>query len=265
MQRRWAAVCLAFFLVTAAGAYGSMALAEGPELDVEGDTYQNDETFDEGGTTYTVAVSEGSGELVYTETVSNEASWDDGSVVEYRGGEYNVTIDTAADPSGFALVEEFDVEAILQDDPEVENQTYTAEDGSEFVRYRDGSTEPLEEYLPEPEREAFDEGDTVEHDGFSKTVGNVTNESVTLTWTAEEENTESLADGENVTVGDQTYVATFPSADTVLLSEDVAGYQEYAADTEYYQQRLSGLNYVVIFSLIAGFILTMTAFLPRRG
>ena len=265
MQRRWAAVCLAFFLVTAAGAYGSMAVAEGPELDLEGDTYQDNDTFVENGTTYTVHVSEGTGELVYNETVAEEESWDNGSVVEYRDGEYNVTVEPGDDPTRFALVEEFDVEAILQNDSEVENKTYTAEDGTEFVRYRDGSTEPLEEYLPEPDQEVFAEGEAVEHDNESKTVEDVTNESVDLAWEAEVEQTETLAHGENVTVADRTYVATFPSADTVQLSEDVEGYQAYQADYEYFQERLSGLNYVVIFSLITAFVLTATAFLPRRG
>ena len=265
MQRRWAAVCLAFFLVTAGGAYGTMAVAEEPTLRMEGDTYQENDTFDRNGTTYTVRVSEGSGELVHNETVSNEETRDNGSVVEYEGGEYNVTIEPGADPSRFALVEEFDVEAILANDSEVENRTYTAEDGTEFVRYRDGSTEPLEEYLPEPDSATFSEGDAVQHANVSKNVENVTNESVSLAWEAEEQQSQTLGHGTNVTIDNQTYVATFPSPDTVRLSSDVQEYQRQAGNQEYFQQRLSGLMYVIIFSLVSAFVLVTTAFMPRRG
>lgn len=265
MQRRWAAVCLAFFLVTAAGAYGASAIAEGPELDLEGDTYQHNDTFEANGTTYTVAVSGGSGSLVYNETVSNEETFANNTAIEYDDGSYNVSIESGEDPSGFALVEQFDAESLLVNDSAVENQTYTADDGSAFVRYRNETTQPLEAYLPEPDRETFSEGDTLQHAGNSKTVENVTSESVVVTWEAEEEQSLSLAQGENVTVDDTQYVATFPSDDTVKLSEDVAGYQQYDANRQYFQQRLSGLNYVMIFSLGAAFLLTALSFLPRRG
>jgi hypothetical protein len=265
MQRRWAAICLAFFLVTAAGAYGVSAVAEEPDLELSGDTYQQDDTLQTNGTTYTVAVSGGSGSLVYNETVSNEESFANNSAIEYAEGSYNVTIESADDPSGFALVEEFDVESILVNDSAVENQTYTADDGTQFVRYRNGTTQAVDAYLPEPNRETFSEGDSLQHAGESKTVDNVTASSVTVTWETEEEQTVSLAHGENATVGGTQYVATFPADDTVKLSEDVAGYQEYADNQQYFQQRLSGLNYVVIFSLVSAFLLTAIAFLPRRG
>ena len=249
----------------AAGAYGVSAVAEEPELQMEGDTYQNNDTFDAGGATYTVAVEGGSGELTHNETVEKEESLSAGSEVEYDGGTYNLTVEDAEDPSQFALTEVFDVEAILQNDSQVENQTYQGEDGTEFVRYRDGSTEPLEEYLPQPNQETFAEGGTIQHAGESKTVDNVTAESVTLTWETEEQQSATLAQGENVTVDNTTYVATFPDDSTVMLSEDVAEYQRQAGNQEYFQQRLSGLNYVVIFSLFTSFLLAALAFLPRRG
>ena len=54
MQRRWATVCIAFFLVMAASAYSVMALAEQPTVDIEGDTYENGSTFQQGDTSYIV-------------------------------------------------------------------------------------------------------------------------------------------------------------------------------------------------------------------
>ena len=265
MQRRWAAICLAFFLVTAAGAYAVQALAEGPEIDMEGETYQNNDTFTTNGTTYTVVVEGGSGSLVYNQTVSNEETWANNSAVEFRNGSYNVTIEPSENPSRFGLAEEFDVESILQNDSEVENQTYTADDGTEFVRYRNGSTQPLEDYLPEPNRVVFSEGDTVEHANESKTVDNVTSEEVTLTWETEEEASTTLSQGTNVTIDNQTYVATFPDDQTLMLSENVASYQEQARHQAYFQDRLGGLDYVIIFSLVSAFLIATLAFLPRRG
>lgn len=265
MQRRWAAICLAFFLVTAAGAYGVGVVAEEPELELEGDTYQQNDTFATNGTTYTVTISGGSGALVYNETVSNEETFANNSAIPYANGSYNVSIEAAADPSSFALVEEFAVESILANDSAVENQTYTAGDGTQFVRYANGTTQPVDEYLPDPNRETFSEGDTIQQAGNAKNVANVTNESVVVTWESEEEQSLALAPGENVTVDDTQYVATFPSSDTVKLSEDVAGYQAYADNVQYFQQRLSGLYYVTIFSLGAAFLLAALAFLPRRG
>ena len=265
MQRRWAAICLAFFLVTAAGAYGVQAIAQEPELEMEGETYQDNDTFERNGTTYTVQVDGGTGSLVYNETINEEDSWENNSAVEYEGGEYNVTIEPAENPTRFGLTEMFDVESILQNDSEVDNKTYTAEDGTEFVRYRDGSTEPLEEYLPDPNQVVFSEGETVEHANESKTVDNVTTESVALTWETEEEQSETLAHGENVTIDNRTYVATFPDEQTVVLSEDVRSYQEQVGHQEYFQQRLSGLNYVILFSMFSAFLIAALAFLPRRG
>lgn len=265
MQRRWAAICLAFFLVTAAGAYGVSAVAEEPTIDVEGDAYQSGGTFTTNGTTYTVSVDGGSGSLTSNQTVSNEGTFENGSTVEYQDGNYNVTIESAQNPTTFELTEQFDVEAILANDSAVDNTTYTTDDDTEFVRYRDGDTQPLDEYLPDPQRETFAEGGTIQHGGQSKTVDNVTSSAATLTWETEEEQSISLAEGGTFTIGDTQYVATFPSNDTVVVSNDVEGYQSQADNQEYFQQRLSGLNFVVLFSLASAFLLAVVAFLPRRG
>jgi hypothetical protein len=85
-----------------------------------------------------------------------------------------------------------------------------------------------------------------------------------LTW--EETATESigLEEGDVVEIGGTEYVATFPDDSTVLLSTDVEGYEQVTDNREYFDQRISGLNYVMIFSLAAGFLLAATAFMPRR-
>lgn len=265
MQRRWAAIYLAFFLVMAGSAYTVMAVAEEPAINIEGDTYQAGDSFEVDGTTYTVSeIAEGEGTVEYNTTEGQETAFGNNSVVEYQGDAYNVTIESAEEPDSFTLTQEFDVEAILQNDSQVDNQTYTREDGTEFVRYENGTTQPLDEYLPEPNQEAFSVGDSIEHAGTTKTVDTVSSSEAVLTW--EETTTASigLEEGGVVEIGGTQYVATFPNNETVLLSQDVEGYEQVADNREYFDERISGINYVMIFSLAAAFILVAAAFMPRR-
>lgn len=265
MQRRWAAIYLAFFLVMAASAYSVMAVAEEPAMDIEGDTYQAGDTFEVDGTTYTVAeIADGEGTVEYNTTQTQQTTFANNSVVTYRGGEYNVTIESGEEPDSFTLTEEFDVEAILRNDSQVDNQTYEREDGSEFVRYKNGTTQPLEEYLPEPNQERFAVGDTIEHENTTKTVDSVSSSEAVLTWETTTTSSISFEEGGVVEIGGTEYVATFPDNETVLLSTDVEGYNQVVEDQEYFQERISGVRYVMIFSLAAAFILAATAFMPRR-
>jgi len=264
MQRRWAAVCVVFFLVMAASAYSVMALAEAPTPDVEGDTYGDGDSFREGGTAYTVSVGEGSGEITYEETVENEQTFANNSVVDYANASYNVSVEGGDDPGAFALVEEVDVPAVLADDPDVENDTFTRDDGTEVVVYRNGTTRPLEEYL-DRDRVRFAEGDTIEQGGERKSVANVTAEGVLVRWRSTEERSIGLEEGETFTLDGTEYVATFPDESTVVLSTDIERYDSYEENVAYHQQRVSGLLYVVIFSAGSSFLLAALAFLPRRG
>lgn len=264
MQRRWAAVCIAFFLVMGASAYSVVAFAEAPTPDLEGDAYADGDTFRSGGTTYTVAVENGSGEITYTETVEAETEFANGTEVDYRNGSYTVTTGGGGDADAFTLVEAFDVEAVLSRDPEVENSTFTRDDGTEVVVYRNGTTQPLEEYL-DRDRETFGEGDTIEHAGETKTVANVTAERALLRWEADEEQSIGLEEGGTFELDGTEYVSTFPDTDTVVVSTDVEGYDEYENEADYYQERRSGLLYVIVFSGGSSFLLAALAFLPHRG
>ena len=263
MQRRWAAVCIAFFLVMAGSAYSVMTLAEQPTADVEGDTYENGSSFQQGGTTYSVSVSNGSGQLTYNETVEMEETFANNTAIDYRNGSYNVSIEAGNESDSFTLVAELDVAGILGNDSAVENSTFTRDDGTEVVVYRNGTTRPLEEYL-DRDRETFSEGDRMTHDNETKTVANVTSEEVVLTWETETEQSVALEEGETFTADDTEYVATFPDDETVVLSTDLEGYDSYEQSVEYHQERTSGLLYVVVFSLGSSFLLAALAFLPHR-
>ena len=261
MQRRWAAICLAFFLVTAAGAYAVMAVADEPTLDVEGETYQENDTLETNGTTYTFTGNA----FVRNVTEEQEEDWENGSTVQFEDGEYGVLIEGGEDPDEFALVELFDVESILQNDSEVDNQTYESDDGTEFVRYRNGSTQPLEEYLPERDTRTFAVEDTLGHEGETKVVANVSAEAVTLAWEEEVAEETGAEEGEVIELGGTEYVVTYPEEGTVMLSEDVEDYQRQVDNQEFFQERISGLTYVILFSLGSAFLLAAMAFMPRRG
>lgn len=266
MQRRWAAICVAFFLVTAAGAYTVMAVAEEPAIDVQGQTYDAGDTIQRGGTTYLVnQTGDGAWQLEYTRTVVEETTFANNTVVEFRNGSYNVSIASGDDPASFTLVEEFDVETILQNDPDVDNQTYTADDGTQFVRYRNGTTQPLDEYLPAPQRATFAEGDTIQHGDGTKTVDNVTSSQAVLVREVQPTQTIGLEAGETFTLGDTQYVTLSTQEGQVTLSSDVEGYNQALDAQERFHERLSGLLYVVVYSLAAGFLLVALAFLPHRG
>jgi sorbitol-specific phosphotransferase system component IIA len=266
MQRRWAAIYIVFFLVMAASAYSVMALAEEPSINIQGDTFSEGDTLEAGGVTYTFAeVAESEGSIEFEEQAQQDQTFANNSVIEYRDGEYNVTIASGEEPDSFTLTEEFDVESRLQNDTSVENSTFTRDDGTEMVVYRNGTTQPLSEYLPEPNRETFTVGDTIEHDGVSKTVDSVSPSGATVTWEESTSQSISLEEGDVVDVGGTEYVVTFVEADTVMLSTDIDEYRTIQENREGFQQRMSGLLYVVIFSLTAGFLVAGMAFLPRRG
>jgi len=248
----------------AGSAYSVMALAEAPTPDIEGDTYGDGETFQQGGTTYAVSVGEGSGEITYDETVENEETFANDSVIDYDNASYNVSIEAGNDSDSFTLVQEFDVGAVLEEDPEVENSTFTRDDGTEVVVYRNGTTRPLEEYL-DRDRVEFTEGDTIEHDDETKTIANVTSEEVLVTWESVEERSVGLSEGGTFTLEGTEYVATFPDNSTVVLSENVDEYRTYEENVAYHQERTTGLLYVIIFSASSSFLLAALAFLPRRG
>jgi hypothetical protein len=264
MQRRAAAVSAAVFLLVAAGAYAYIGAAEAPTVDVDAtETLSVNETIGVDGRTYTLGSVSGSAATFtwtndsarYTATLAND------STVEYEGDTYRVLVEG---DDRFTFEEALNVTQILRDDPEVENELLTGDDGRQYVRDRDdGSTTPLEEYLPEPDRVSFAAGETVAYANNSTTVAAVTPEAVTLAWTAPRTNTIQASDGGNVTFGDTTYLA-FVETGQVELSQNFAEYRADQDRVDYYNERINGLWAVsILSSLVAAFLLGM-AYLPSR-
>jgi len=270
MQRRAAAVYFVLFLAIAAGSFGYTTVvdAQRPEIDVQGQEISDGDTPRIDGRVYAASISEGSGELAWTnQSARASASLENNATTTYNNESWTVLIENGTDR--FDLRQEFNVSAILAEDSAVENETVSF-DGEPHVVYRENdSLRPLDEYLPEPEMLPFTVGDTYEYpsedDGLvNATVANVTNTSAELTWETSEENTITLSEGGNVTIGGTQYIVHFPDNSTAILSQDVEGYLEDSARQDYFTERVSGIWGVFIVSFLAAIILLGAAYLPVK-
>jgi hypothetical protein len=272
MQRRAAAIYFVLFLAIGAGTYGYITVvdAQSPEIDVQGEELTSDDTLRIGDRIYIASVSEGSGELAWTnQSAQATASLENGSTTTYENESWTVIIENGTDVSEFDLREELNVSGILATDPAVEDEPVTIDGEDRVVFQSNGSTAPLDDYLPTPETRTFAVGDTyqyvAEEDGqVDATVTNVTTSAAELTWSTTRENTISLSEGGNVTLGDTQYIAHFPNNDTVVLSENVQGYLEDTNRQKYFTERKNGLWGVSIISFVTAVILLGAAYLPVK-
>lgn len=277
MQRRAAALYFAVFLLLGAGAYGFLQVGmDQPTVDLEGPAYAEGDDLTVEGQTYTVsAIEAGDGEQAprgeltwFNESARGSATLENGSTIAFRDGQYSVVAGNAS----FALVEAFNVTAILAADPDVEDQV--AEQGDRrYVFYANGTRQPLSEYLPEPDRAGpFEVGDTVgyrpDDETVSATVEAVTAEAVQVSWAAPENETLSFEDGGNVTLAGVRHFAHFPSESQVQILPVERSYESYAEDLariEAFRERQAGFWGVTILSFLGAIVLLSTAYLPVRS
>lgn len=280
MQRRAVAVYVAIFLVVGLGSYALITTADAPTVSVDDAEYQ----FSEGdeieidGTIYTVtelSAEEEDGETVYTGTIEwsdPEAElseqWDNESTIEYDDAEWEVVVDGGDEPDGFTLIEQLDRQAILENDPNARNETVEDEDGNVSVIVVEDGQEvlvPAEEYFPEPRSEQFSSGDTLSYNNETVTVDTIDPNFVIVTWTGEEMYSEDLEQEQEVTLGnDQTFLVFFESDSSVGLIEDRSSYEAQVAQIERFNDRISGLWYILITSFSIVGLLLMLGFLPSR-
>jgi hypothetical protein len=287
MQRRAAAVYVAFFLVVGAASYSLIVTAEEPTVSFENPEYelsQND-TFSLGEQQYTVSAvsaemeSSGgghgggggeelvrSGEVAWTnQSAQYTATWENNTTVTFEDEQWQLLIPNTSDPSSFTLRESLNRSAILANDTAADNATVTR-DGQPYVVVTENNTSrlvPASEYFPEPEQRRISEDQTLQFQG-NQTDLNVTSSAVTLTWTAPKQNTASLSDKGNVTLGGQTYLVSFPDNQTVVLTQDFDSYDEQTASIDEFHTQKNGLWGVTILSGISIVFLVGLAFLPSR-
>lgn len=281
MQFRAGVLYIVLFLVIAAGAYGVIATAEPPEATInEADAdyvLSAGETVEIGGETYNVSdLGADSGTLESVETgVTLEQTWEDGDTVMLdEESEYTLSIDQpgseddeeaneSAQPESFTLTEAYDEE---------EYETVERDDGV-YVIVSDGDTDqlvPIEEF-EEIDTRTYEVGDSIEYYNDDEgalveaEVATITAESVTVEYIGEEVTEISIDHEETVTIGDQEFVAYFPSDEQVYLSSNVEQFQQQQASVDRFNERVSGFQWVIAFSIITAILMGGLAFMPVRG
>jgi len=154
MQRRAVAVYVAFFVLIATASYALIATAEEPTITLEEADFElaEGEEFTVGDQTYTVSEIEqtedeedGSTTFAGTlewveEDVEMTEVWADGDTVEVSDTTWEVQIDDEDNAStAFSLVEVLDRQAILEADPNADDQL-VERDGEEFVVIQSNGT-----------------------------------------------------------------------------------------------------------------------------
>ena len=278
MQRRAVAVFVALFLAVAGVAGALTATADSPEIALENpevDAAEND-SIEVGGESYVVAdISEtenDEGQMIISGTLEREftaetsETWANESTVSVDDREWRVEI-PGENASEFTLVEVLDRQAILEADDAAENETVTLEDG-EYVAVTDENGErtlvPVGEYFPAPEERTHATGETLEYDGQTVTVDDVTADGAVLTWETTQTETVEIAQQSTVTIGDTEYVAHFPDTSTLRMSTDIEAYEAQVTEIERFDQYNSGLSRVLILSVLSSIMLAGMAFIPSR-
>lgn len=286
MQRRAAAIYVAFFLVLGVASYSLIATAEAPTIGFEnpehsleeGDTFSIDgqqytattvsteveeESSDHGGTTVTVtrtaAFAWTNQSALYTET------WDNGSTVTYNGDQWDVVIPNASDPTSATLRESIDRAGILANDTNADNETVTRDGQAYVIVTENGSSTlvPASEYFPTPDTQQLSESQTLDYNG-NQTRVDVASDAVTLSWNAPRENSVQVGDQANVTLGGQTYLAFFETNESVVLTQDFESYRAQNDDIDQFTEQKNGLWGITIVSGLTIVFLIGMAFLPSR-
>lgn len=277
MQRRAVAVYVAFFLVIAAASYTLIATAEEPTITLDNAEYelsQND-TFSVGGQQYTVTSIEegedggGSGTLEWTETdVEMTETWANESTVEVDGTEWTVLIEgDAENATSFTFEEVVDRQAVLEDDPDVLNETQEV-DGEEYVVDQSSGENdliPVDEYFPAPDTQTGSVGDNLTYNDRTVTVDEIGADGVTVAWTEDQTNTIDLShEGTSELADDNEYLVFFPGDESVMLTQDTTSYDAQVESQQQFSERLTGLRYAIFMSMLFVVSLIALAFLPSR-
>lgn len=276
MQRRAAAVSAAIFLLLAVGAYGVLGMSAQPPIETDTTAeLQNGDSVELGGTTYNVTsiTDRAGGEVTfqwynasarYTETLTNnstttfdgdaaQTSWDDTNMT------YRVLVERGEEPTSVTLRE-------VQ---EVSEPTFKR-NGTVFVvvdEDDDGTDEviPRDEYLPAPRTATFDLGDELDYAGNTTSISSITSDEIVLSWSAPQNPTKSVSDGNTITLGGEEYIAYFPDGtNEVVLTQDEEGYESSLDRQDYWSERMRGLWGVVVLGLVGGLSLIGMAYLPSR-
>lgn len=297
MQRRTAALYVAFFSLIAAGAFTALTFMEQPTVSIEEPDYELSEgqVFSVGEQSYNVtdvSAEISDGELVRSATARwvNESaqyseSWGNNSTVTYENNTYRVLIPNQSSPSAVTLRE---VHQLGNNTTTISQQDrrFVVVNGSDGNR----TLVPIDEYkrqqFGEPETERLPVDSTLRYNNNSTRIADISRESATLTWTAPRTNTVSFgettavetilirngmptemqfpAGGNNVTLNGATFTTHYPNNDTLVLSSQPAEYQSDLNVVDRKNERIAGFWGVLILSVLVTVLMTGLAFLPNK-
>lgn len=274
MQRRAVAVYVALFVLVGVAAGGLVATADTPEVSFDDPEHvtASGEAFDQGGQEYSVEISEPEEEgsapvttISWEEVQQQSETWGNDTTVTVDGDEWRVIVE-GENATEFTLREELDRQAILEDDPDADNQTVERDDGEYVVVQEDGEDRlvPAEEYFPEPEERTHAAGDELDTPDRTVTVGSIAASGVTVEWEGPVTQSIEIEGDEEITIGDTDYVAHLRGTDTLVLSTDLDGYDAQIADIDQHEQRTQGLWRVTIVSFLSAVLVAGLAFIPSR-
>ncbi|ELZ31206.1 hypothetical protein C474_09517 [Halogeometricum pallidum JCM 14848] len=284
MQRRAAAIYVALFVVIGAASYSLLATAETPQIEFQNPEYElsSGQTFQAGSQTYNVtgitAEMEGgghggsaslarSGTIKYTnQSADYTASWENNSTVSIDNTTWTVLAPSGENATEFTLREDVNETALLQQDPNAEDELVTVNGTQQVVIQENGTRRlvPANEYFPSPRSQNYSQGATLNYQGNQTTVTAVGGGAVEVSWTAPRTNTIDVSDQGNVTLGDQTYLAYFPNNETMQLTSDFESYNAQTEEIETFHTHENGLWGISILSFLTAVLLVGMAYMPSR-
>jgi hypothetical protein len=270
MQRRAAGVYVAVFLIIAAGAYSLIGAAQEPTIEVNNPQKtlesQGQQVSVDGRQYNVTSLGGGSAEVAWTnQSARFSQTLNNNTTVQYQNETRRLLIPNTSDPNRATLRE---VQNLSNDTQTVtqNNETFVVVNGSQGNK----TLVPVDEYkrqqLGQPNTTTLREGNNFQFGNNSTTVGNITNQSVVLNWTAPKTNTVSVSDGSTVTLGpnDKRFVAHAENG-KMLLSTNVKAYNEQKSEIAHFNERIAGLWGVAIIGFLAAALLAMLAYLPNKG
>ncbi len=231
---------------------------------------------EEGGQEYEVMISPSGGDGTGNASGANESGGNESGANETAGGAGNESTggnESAGNESGgnesgpqaFSLIGEYD-----EDEYQIEE--FEEEDDRPYVISGEGDERtavPLEEF-EEIDSERYEVNDSIEfyeEESGQVVEGQVTSvseDAVTVEYEGEEATEYELAHADTVTLNDQEFAVYF-DGQTAILSSNVDALESQQTDVDEFNQRISGLWWVVVLSILAMVVTAGLAFMPVRG
>jgi hypothetical protein len=192
----------------------------------------------------------------------------DGQEITFRD-QYTTLIANDSNASSLTLTRQRNLTNVLEGDQRVENETLMRGD-TEYVRFTDNSTQPLDEYIDAPYTKTLVLNDTFFYLSENTTVevSSIEPAAVSVTWPSPESQTVEFSQHANVTLNGQGYFIHFESNSSVQVlpaSEYYGEFRSDQTDINAFDQRINGLWGIVILSLLASIVLIAAAYLPNKS